>query len=85
VDLSTTTNWINGSAADEFYNLDTVRFDTLPPTAAVTITGTVQPATVLVTNNSARLHLRRRRRARRHRQPRQERFQFADLEQLEWF
>ena len=51
-DLSTTTNWINGSAADEFYNLDTVRFDDTSTNGTVTITGTVQPATVLVTNNS---------------------------------
>ena len=51
-DLSTTTNWINGSAADEFYNLDTVRFDDTSTNGTVSITGTVQPATVLVTNNS---------------------------------
>jgi len=51
-DLSTTTNWLNGSAADEFYNLDIVRFDDTSTNGNVTITGTVQPATVLVTNNS---------------------------------
>ena len=51
-DLSTTTNWLNGSAADEFYNLDIVRFDDTSTNGNVSITGTVQPATVLVTNNS---------------------------------
>jgi autotransporter-associated beta strand protein len=51
-DLSTTTNWLNGSTADEFYNLDLVRFDDTSTNGDVSITGTVQPATVLVTNNS---------------------------------
>ena len=51
-DLSTTTNWLNGGAADEFYNLDIVRFDDTSTNGNVSITGTVQPATVLVTNSS---------------------------------
>ena len=50
-DLSTTTNWLNGSTADKFYNLDLVRFDDTSTNGNVSITGTVQPATVLVTNN----------------------------------
>jgi autotransporter-associated beta strand protein len=51
-DVATTTNWWNGSSADEFYNLDFVRFDDSSTNGNVFITGTVQPATVLVTNNS---------------------------------
>jgi fibronectin-binding autotransporter adhesin len=49
-DLATTTNWLNGPVADEFYNLDAVRFDDTSTNGTVTITGVVQPATVLVTN-----------------------------------
>jgi len=51
-DLSTTTNWLNGAAADEFYNLDAVVFNDTSTNGTVSITGAVQPATVLVTNNS---------------------------------
>jgi autotransporter-associated beta strand protein len=51
-DVATTTNWLNGSAADKFYNLDFVSFDDTSTNGNVSITGTVQPATVLVTNNS---------------------------------
>jgi len=50
-DLSTTTNWLNGFVADEFYNLDLVRFDDTSTNGNVSIVGVVQPATVLVTNN----------------------------------
>jgi autotransporter-associated beta strand protein len=50
-DVSVTTNWLNGSATDKFYNLDFVRFDDTSTNGNVSITGTVQPATVLVTNN----------------------------------
>ena len=46
-----TTNWLNGSAADKFYNLDLVQFDDTSTNGNVNIVGTVQPATVLVTNN----------------------------------
>jgi len=51
-DLATTANWLNGSAADEFYNLDVVRFDDTSTNGDVSIIGVVQPASVLVTNNS---------------------------------
>jgi autotransporter-associated beta strand protein len=47
-----TTNWLNSSAADKFYNLDLVRFDDTSTNGNVSIIGTVQPANVLVTNNS---------------------------------
>jgi autotransporter-associated beta strand protein len=51
-DVSATTNWLNGSVADEFYNLDLVRFDDTSTNGNISITGEVQPASVLVTNNS---------------------------------
>ena len=51
-DLSATTNWQNGSGADLFYNLDTVRFDDTAANGNVSINGVVQPAAVLVTNNA---------------------------------
>jgi len=47
-----TTIWLNASAADKFYNLDIVRFDDTATNGNVSIIGVVQPATVLVTNNS---------------------------------
>jgi autotransporter-associated beta strand protein len=47
-----TTNWLNASAADKFYNLDIVRFDDTATNGNVSIIGAVQPAMVLVTNNS---------------------------------
>jgi autotransporter-associated beta strand protein len=46
-----TTNWLNGSAADKFYNLDLVQFDDTSTNGNVNIVGTLQPATVVVTNN----------------------------------
>jgi autotransporter-associated beta strand protein len=51
-DLATTVNWLNGAAADKFYNLDQVRFDDSSTNGNVSILGLVQPAAVLVTNNS---------------------------------
>jgi autotransporter-associated beta strand protein len=50
-DLATTVNWLNGSAADKFYNLDAVRFDDTSTNGNVSIIGVVQPASVLVTNS----------------------------------
>jgi autotransporter-associated beta strand protein len=47
-----TTNWQDGSAADIFFNLDLVRFDDSASNGNVSIIGVVQPATVIVTNNS---------------------------------
>ena len=46
-----TTNWLNGASADQFYNLDQVRFDDTSTNGNVNIVGTLQPATVVVTNN----------------------------------
>jgi len=46
-----TTNWLNGAAADQYYNLDLVQFDDTSTNGNVNILGTLQPATVLVTNN----------------------------------
>ena len=46
-----TTNWLNGSVADQFYNLDLVQFDDTSTNGNVNLVGTLQPATVLVTNN----------------------------------
>jgi autotransporter-associated beta strand protein len=51
-DLATTVNWLNCTIADEFYNLDVVRFDDTSTNGNVNINGLVQPAAVLVTNNS---------------------------------
>jgi autotransporter-associated beta strand protein len=51
-DLATTVNWLNGAAADKFYNLDQVRFDDSAANGNVSIIGLVQPAAVVVTNNS---------------------------------
>ena len=51
-DLATTTNWLNGTTADEFYNLDMVRFDDTSTNGNVNINGVVQPAEVLVSNTA---------------------------------
>ena len=51
-DLSTTTNWFNGSAADKFYNLDLVTFNDTATNGGVAISGTVSPATLLVSNSA---------------------------------
>ena len=54
-DLSTTTNWLNGSAADKFYNLDSVTFNDTSTNGTVTVTplgGAVQPAFITVSNNA---------------------------------
>ncbi len=49
-DLATTTNWLNGTSADEFYDFDAVTFNDTATNGNVTIAGTVQPAWLLVTN-----------------------------------
>ncbi len=51
-DPATTPNWLNGIGVDVFYNLDAVRFDDTSTNGNVTISGVVQPAAVLVTNNA---------------------------------
>jgi autotransporter-associated beta strand protein len=50
-DLATTANWLNGSTADVFYNLDSVRFDDTSTNGTVTLSGTVQPVSLIVSNN----------------------------------
>ena len=47
-----TTNWLNGPAADKFYNVDTVTFNDSSTNGTVSLAGTLQPASVLVTNNT---------------------------------
>jgi autotransporter-associated beta strand protein len=51
-DLATTANWLNGATADVFYNLDSVRFDDTSTNGAVTLSGTVQPVSLIVSNNA---------------------------------
>ena len=54
-DLGTTVNWLNGSTADKFYNLDSVTFDDTSTNGTVNIspyTTTAQPAFLTVSNNT---------------------------------
>jgi autotransporter-associated beta strand protein len=54
-DLGMTANWLNGSTADKFYNLDTVTFDDTSTNGLVTVspyTGSNQPAFLIVSNNA---------------------------------
>jgi autotransporter-associated beta strand protein len=54
-DLSTTANWLNGGGADKFFNLDSVSFDDTSTNGTVTVspnTGNVQPAFLVVSNNT---------------------------------
>jgi autotransporter-associated beta strand protein len=51
-DVNATTNWLNGSASNTFYNLDAVRFDDSSTNGAVMIAGSVLPASVTFTNAS---------------------------------
>ncbi len=51
-DLATTANWLNGTAADVFYNLDSVRFDDTSTNGTVTISGTAEPVSLTVANNT---------------------------------
>ena len=50
-----TTNWLNNSAADKFYNLDTVTLDDTSTNGLVTVTpytGSMQPVFLTVSNNA---------------------------------
>jgi autotransporter-associated beta strand protein len=47
-----TVNWLNAGVADVFYNLDQVVFNDTAANGTVTLVGTLQPAVLLVTNNS---------------------------------
>lgn len=49
---TSTTNWFNGSAADQFYNLDSVTFDDTAATGNLGLTAATQPAAIWFTNNS---------------------------------
>lgn len=51
-DLTSTANWFNGNSADIFYNLDQVVFNDTSTNGGVAMSGTVQPATLLVSNNA---------------------------------
>ena len=51
-DTATTANWLSGGSADVFYAGDAVTFDDTATTGAVSLTGTQQPSTVTVANNS---------------------------------
>ena len=50
-DVATTINWLNGAAADEFYNLDQVRLDDTATNGNITIVGVVQPAAIVISNS----------------------------------
>ncbi len=47
---TTTTNWLNGAAADLFYTFDPVVFNDTSTNGSVSISGTVQPGGILVSN-----------------------------------
>jgi len=49
---SSTTNWLNGSVADRFYNVDTVTFNDTSTNGTVALTGALQPGALLVSNNT---------------------------------
>lgn len=47
----TTVNWLNGNAADKFFNVDSVLFDDTAANGTVGIATAVQPSIVVVSNN----------------------------------
>jgi autotransporter-associated beta strand protein len=47
-----TVNWLNGGAADKFFNVDSVLFNDTSANGTVNITTTVQPGSVVVSNNA---------------------------------
>ncbi len=51
-DANTTVNWLSNGVPNFFYNLDTVRFDDTATNGTVSVTGTVQPITMIVSNAS---------------------------------
>ena len=51
-DVNATQNWMNGAAADRFYQLDSVEFDDTSSTQQVVITENVVPAQVTFNNSS---------------------------------
>ena len=48
---TSTTNWLNGGAADKFFNFDSVVFNDSSTNGNVVISGVVQPGQALVTNS----------------------------------
>ena len=46
-----TVNWLNGNAADKFFNVDSVLFDDTSTNGNVTVATAVQPGTIVVNNN----------------------------------
>jgi autotransporter-associated beta strand protein len=47
-----TTNWLNGAVADKFYVVDGVVFNDTSTNGTVSLTGLLQPGSILVTNNA---------------------------------
>ncbi len=48
----TTVNWLNGGAADKFFNVDSVLFDDSSTNGNVTVATTVQPGSIVISNNA---------------------------------
>ena len=48
----TTTNWLNGSAADKFFNVDSVMFNDSSTNGSVTVISTVQSGSIIVSNTT---------------------------------
>lgn len=48
----TTTNWLNGTSADSFYNLDSVQFDDTSTNGDIAVIGTLQPGQVTAANSA---------------------------------
>ena len=51
-DLQTTTNWLNGGVADEFFSGDVVTFDDTAAQNVATLVGSLAPAAIVMQNNS---------------------------------
>jgi autotransporter-associated beta strand protein len=51
---TTVVNWLNGAVADKFYNGDSVTFNDTATNGFVSLSGSVQPFSVAVTNNNTR-------------------------------
>jgi autotransporter-associated beta strand protein len=49
---TSTTNWLNTVTADKFYNLDNVTFNDGAANGNVTLAATLQPGSMLITNNA---------------------------------
>jgi autotransporter-associated beta strand protein len=49
---TSTVNWLNGSVADTYFNLDSVLFDDTSTNGNVNVTGTLQPGQVVAANSA---------------------------------